>query len=456
MSDVFSFDALTAELNDMSTKYISNAVLPPKNSKRVDFFKKFLRNMVENIAQNSDGSLYDVARIALLYPGEVVDMATSDYWKGVVMRRGHISEEVMQRWPMLMAAVRASAEDRDYDTYPEVLGYFRFFVQKLVEDLRSLHRDDTRDVVAVLRVAYFYPAHIQEMACTRWRASVMRLGFVDESAMQTWACLAENARLAELKPGSEEHTASSVKCAGLLMDVLQSVPAVEEFPAVMRVFPIGVVYTMLTAMRPQLRARFPFIADGETVWRSVVKEWTSTVRGNYDTIHRQAELLCALRVKLLGIKSKAAETAPELTIPEFLEAHCPAFDGSRQVVNITKVLFDPEYKQAYEDAKKKHAQNTRKQAGIKPELIKKVIVSRVSSLVCEYKAVAVSLLGLKIVNGVRRVVSGMDLSAVPGRKRQIYARFLRLVARLDQDRMSWDEKMATASSVLSAAIRARA
>jgi len=116
MSDVFSFDALTAELNEMSTKYISNAVLPPKNSKRMDFFKHFLRNMVVNIAQNSDGSLYDVARIALLYPGEVVDMATSDYWKGVVMRRGHISEEVMQRWPMLMAAVRASAEDRDYDT----------------------------------------------------------------------------------------------------------------------------------------------------------------------------------------------------------------------------------------------------------------------------------------------------------------------------------------------------
>ena len=89
------------------------------------------------------------------------------------------------------------------------------------------------------------------------------------------------------------------------------------------------------------------------------------------------------------------------------------------------------------------------------ELFKKVTVSRVTVLVCKYKAVAVALLGLKLVEQAREIVSGMDLSTVSERKRQIYARFLRLVARLDEDRADWKAKLATASATLRAMASSR-
>jgi len=442
MSDVFSFDFLTAELNQLKEEYFSRAVLPKVSTVRVSYFKQFLRNLVENLAHNSDGSLFSVVRISSLYPAEVTDMAMSDYWKGVVMRRAFISEEVMKKWSLLLTAVRAPAKERDYDTYPEILGYFRFYVQKMVDELRDSHRTDPCDVVAVMRVAAMYPANIQEMACTRWRQSVMQRGAVDESVMQIWACMVESTRTAELKPGADEHTTKSIKCAGLLMDVLESVLLVEEFPSVMRYFPIDVVYTMLITMRPQFRVRFPFIGDTEVVWHSVVKEWASTVRGRYEDIHIQASLLCALRMKLVS-RNKMLEGESELKITDFrAQSGC----SSGRAVNLSRILFDPEYAKAYNLAKKKHV---RSNTSILSELFKKVTVSRVTALVCKHKAVAVALLGLKLVEQTRKIVLVMDLSTVSERKRQIYARFLRLVARLDQDHTNWEEKLATASAALS-------
>ena len=441
MSDVFASDFLIVELNQLKEEYLSKAVLSKVNPVRVAFFKRFLRNLVENLNINSDGSLYSVVRISSLYPEDVVDMAVSDHWRGVVMRRAFISEEVMDKWPSLLASVRAPADARNYD--PDILGYFRFYVQKMVEDLQD--RNDAHEVVSVMRVVALYPANIQEMACTRWRLSVMRKGCVSEKAMQIWTSMVESTRMAELKPNTAEHTAGSIKCAGLLMDVLQSVLLVDEYPSVMCCFPIDVVYTMLNTMRPQFRARFAFIAKDKAVWNAIVKEWASTVRGRYEGIYHQTKLLCTLRLKLMS-RRKTLNDDFELNITEFRA------QSSSRVVNLSRILIDPQYAEAYRRAKK---QTVRANTLVVSELFKKVTVSRVTVLVCKYKAVAVALLGLKLVEQARETVSGMDLSTVSERKRQIYARFLRLVARLDEDRADWKAKLATASATLRAMASSR-
>ena len=442
----FAEDVIVAELHTLCEHHLWISSLREQDSRRVIHYKRFARNLVERLQIHSDGSLFSVVRVASTYPSDVVAMVCQKkQWANTLQERAMLSDAVMKRWPVVLRRTRMPAERRTYTGRNEdVLRYYKHYVRELVDELGSSRYDG--GLRSLLEVVLVYPVDVQEMACTRFRSSVMRYARIDQAVMEQWTHLVRLDRLAWLDPKSVEHTRCTAVGAKLLMDLLAENEDVGDFPNVVRLFPSDAVYSALVVQRVQFRERFHFIADDPVMWNRIVSGWARNAKPEYEFLHAQVGLVVYFRWALTAYRRTVVASDGQLTVKEFLELHPEEEGSSGGPVNFSALLFDERYRTACESTREEHTLSVKYAHRVSRALFKRTIVQRVVRLVVAFENVAIALLGDDVVSKVRAVLVKRAPAAVgPARPKirmaKLIARFLRLTSNVDARRALTDMRM---------------
>ena len=144
--------------------------------------------------------------------------------------------------------------------------HFKKFVIQFLEDVKA---DCDGTLPELMRVASQYPTDVLEMACGKWKTTVMRDGQISEEVMEQLSKMVEMQKLTESNTWPEDERCGR-ECAQIIMAMLDSIPA--GFQEVLEVFPPGAVYATLATHRMQFNRRF-----GSVIERHVVNQIVASV-----------------------------------------------------------------------------------------------------------------------------------------------------------------------------------
>lgn len=139
--------------------------------------------------------------------------------------------------------------------------HFKKFVIQLLEDVKA-ECDGT--LPELMRVASKYPNDVLEMACGKWRATVIRDGQIPEEVMAQLSKMVEMQKLTETNAWPEDERCGR-ECAQIIMGMLDSIPDSNSFQEVLEVFPPAAVYATLATHRVQFTNRFGSIIERQAV-----------------------------------------------------------------------------------------------------------------------------------------------------------------------------------------------
>ena len=405
---------IASERCTLCENHMSIALLSEDDPRHIQHYKKFVQNLVESLKWGSDGSLFSVVLTASVYPSDVVALVLrKKNWARVLKARAMLTHTVMKKWPGLLRRTLAPVELRDFQGRDaQLLQYFKYYVREMVEKLKHSYHDGTLPLV--LRTAAMYPLEIQEMAVSRFRGSVMREAQIFPEIMGQWECLLALDRISRVDPGSDAHVCSSVACGDLLMDILDKIQDVNDFPDVLRLFPVDAVYSVLVTRRVLFRKRFRFIAEDVRIWKRIVNCWAREVKPQFESLYAQAGLVINIRWALAAHRRNTVKSQGVLTVEEYLErfpltpeqlAEHP--DG----VDFSYIaLFDTRYHEECERAEADYTSFVRDSHLLPRPLFKRALLWRVVGLVATFKDAAISVLGDEFVSNIRKVAQKVVLS----------------------------------------------
>ena len=148
----------------------------------------------------------------------------------------------------------------------ERVRHFKQFVIRFLEDIKA---DCDGTLPELMRVASPYPTDVLEMACGKWKSTVMRDGQIPEEVMAQLSKMVEMQKLTEASSWPEDERCGR-ECARIIMAMLDSIPA--GFQEVLEVFPPGAVYATLATHRVQFTRRF-----GSVIERHVINQIVASV-----------------------------------------------------------------------------------------------------------------------------------------------------------------------------------
>ena len=162
--------------------------------------------------------------------------------------------------------------------------HFKKFVIQFLEDVKA---DCDGTLPELMRVASQYPTDVLEMACGKWKTTVMRDGQISGDVMAQLSKMVEMQKLTESDTWPEVERCGR-ECAQIIMAMLDSIPDSTGFQEVLEVFPSGAVYATLATHRVQFTRRF-----GSVIERHVVNQIVASVS---DPEKKRARLLGHLRL----------------------------------------------------------------------------------------------------------------------------------------------------------------